>query len=120
MFLYADEVAQLMFGRGLCDTTCVSNIAAPLRYLALATWASFLGYLLNRAINAMNASRDIFTSTAIQCGGRDRLDIVGVDLHIRRSIEIRVFTSLIISLVQLRRILPQAGLRPLAIQQTRM
>ena len=124
MFLYADEVAQLMFGRGLCDTTCVSNIAAPLRYLALATWASFLGYLLNRAINAMNASRDIFTSTAISVVVVIGLDIVLVGpmgiSGLALASTLGVFTSLIISLVQLRRILPQAGLRPLAIQQTRM
>lgn len=124
MFMYADEVAKLMFGRGRCDSVCVGNIADPLRYLAIATWASFLGYLLNRAINAMNASRDIFTSTAISVVVVIGLDIVLVGpmgiSGLALASTLGVFTSLIISLVQFKRILPQAGLRPLAVQQGRM
>lgn len=124
MFMYADEVAKLMFGRGRCDSVCVVNIADPLRYLAIATWASFLGYLLNRAINAMNASRDIFTSTAISVVVVIGLDIVLVGpmgiSGLALASTLGVFTSLIISLVQFKRILPQAGLRPLAVQQGRM
>jgi putative peptidoglycan lipid II flippase len=124
MVLYANEVAQLMFGRGRCDISCVTDIAGPLRFLAIATWASFLGYLLNRTINAMNASRDIFLSTAISVVVVIGLDIVLVGpmgiSGLALASSLGVFTSLVISLVQLKRILPQAGLRPLAIQQARM
>ncbi len=113
-----------MYGRKKCDLTCVADIAGPLRYLGIATWFAFIGYLLNRTINAMNAPRAIFTSTAISVAVVIGLDIVLVGpmgiSGLALASAIGVVASTALSIVQLNRILPNFGLRRLADQQTRM
>ena len=59
LMIYPAEVARIMFGGSKCDAGCVTDIAGPLRCYALAVWAAFIGYLLNRSLSAANRAREI-------------------------------------------------------------
>lgn len=63
--IYASEIAQILFGGSKCDAGCVSDIAGPLRFYAIATWGSFLGYLLNRSLSAANRARELLIATTV-------------------------------------------------------
>lgn len=124
MMLYPKELAQLLFGWGKCDAACVSDIASPLRYYAIATWAAFLGYLLNRTLAALNAPRDILRATALTV-----VVTIGLDLLLLGPMEhsglalattLGVIVNLVLSIGQLRRILPAFAAKQLAGQQVRV
>lgn len=124
MLLYGHELAQIMFGHGRCDAACVTDISGPLRYLALGTWAAFLGYLLNRTLSAMNAQRKIFVSMSTSVIVTIAIDIVLIDpmgiSGLALASTIGVFTSTTLSLIQIRGVLPNIGISRLADQQGRL
>ena len=63
--IYAQETAQLAFGRGKCGPGCVDQISAPLAFYALCLWPAFTGALLNRTLSAANKQRDILWTTIV-------------------------------------------------------
>lgn len=65
LLVYPNEFARVMFGGSQCGTECVADIASPLRFFALGTWAAFIGYLHNRMLSAMNQTRAIMNATII-------------------------------------------------------
>ncbi len=124
LMLYPREVAQLLFGWGKCDAACVGDISSPLRYYAIATWAAFLGYLLNRTLAALDAPRDILRATALTV-----VVTIGLDLLLLGPMEhsglalattLGVIVNLVMSIGQLRRILPAFSSTRLAGQQVRV
>lgn len=65
LLAYPNEISRVMFGGAKCGADCVSDIASPLRYYALGTWAAFIGYLHNRMLSAMNQTRAIMNATTL-------------------------------------------------------
>lgn len=65
LLAYPREIARIMFGGSNCGPGCVTDIAGPLRYYAIGTWAAFIGYLLNRSLSALNRPRDILGATVV-------------------------------------------------------
>jgi putative peptidoglycan lipid II flippase len=63
--VYAQEVTQLLLGRGQCGAECVHQTATPLAWYALATLGAFLTMFLNRALAAANLQREILVATVI-------------------------------------------------------
>lgn len=124
IMLFPTEVADLLFGRGRCDAGCVADISSPLRYYAIATWAAFLGYLLNRTLAALDAPRDILRATAATVAVTIAFDVIllGPMEHsgLALATSIGVVTNLILSVRQLRRLLPGFSVTELASQQVRV
>jgi putative peptidoglycan lipid II flippase len=120
----ATEIAQVAFGRGKCDATCVAEISAPLAFYGIAVWGNFIGYLLNRTLSAGNHAREIMMATIITV-----VLTIGLDLLLLRPLEqaglalasaIAVYVNTGITLWFLRRRTPQLSLRALATQQGRI
>lgn len=63
--IYAQETAQLAFGRGKCGQGCVDQISAPLSFYAFCLWPAFIAALLNRTLSAANQQRDILWTTIV-------------------------------------------------------
>ncbi len=76
LMIYASEVARILFGGSKCDAACVTDIAGPLRWYALAVWAAFIGYLLNRSLAAANRAREIMVATLITVAATIGLDLI--------------------------------------------
>lgn len=74
--VYSHEAAQIAFGRGQCDASCVDEIASPLRFYGIALWAGFISYLCNRTLSAGNQTRQIMTVTTITVVLTIALDLV--------------------------------------------
>ena len=70
------EIAQVAFGRGKCNSDCVSQIASPLAFYGVAVWGNFIGYLLNRSLSAANRAREIMIATIISVVLTIALDLV--------------------------------------------
>ena len=124
LMIYPREVAQVLFGGSRCDTTCVGDIAGPLRYYALAVWAAFLGYLVNRSLSAANRARDIMVATIVTVALTIALDLALIGpmehrgLALATAIGIGVNTA--ITARMLTRRLPGLSLRRLGDQQLRL
>jgi putative peptidoglycan lipid II flippase len=76
LMIFPAEVARLMFGGSKCGAACVTDIAGPLRWYALAVWAAFIGYLLNRSLSAANRAREIMWATLITVAATIGLDLI--------------------------------------------
>ncbi len=76
LMIYPTEVARILFGGSKCDAGCVSDIAGPLRFYALAVWPAFIGYLLNRSLSAANRAHDIMVATTATVVVTIALDLV--------------------------------------------
>lgn len=76
LMIYPSEVARILFGGSKCDAACVTDIAGPLRWYALAVWAAFIGYLLNRSLSAANRARQIMVATLVTVAVTIGLDLI--------------------------------------------
>ncbi len=76
LMIFPNEVARLMFGGSKCGAACVTDIAGPLRWYALAVWAAFIGYLLNRSLSAAHRAREIMVATLITVAVTIGLDLI--------------------------------------------
>ncbi len=122
--IYAQETAQLAFGRGKCGPGCVDQISAPLAFYALCLWPAFTGALLNRTLSAANKQRDILWTTIITV-----VLTIGFDLILLGPMEqsglalastIGVYTNAITMLYCLRRHFPSLSLTALGRRDVRM
>ena len=76
LMIYPSEIARILFGGSKCGPACVTDIAGPLRWYALAVWAAFIGYLLNRSLSAANRARPIMIATLITVAVTIGLDLL--------------------------------------------
>ena len=76
LMIFPKEIARLLFGGSKCGAACVTDIAGPLRWYALAVWAAFIGYLLNRSLSAANRAREIMVATLITVAVTIGLDLI--------------------------------------------
>jgi putative peptidoglycan lipid II flippase len=118
------EIAQIAFGRGKCDTACVSEIASPLAFYGVAIWGNFIGYLLNRSLSAANQAREIMIATIISVVLTISLDLVFLgpleQAGLALASAIAVYVNTAITLWFLRRGTPEMSLRALVAQQGRV
>jgi putative peptidoglycan lipid II flippase len=124
MFIGATEIAQVAFGRGKCDASCVAEISGPLAFYGIAVWGNFIGYLLNRTLSAGNHAREIMVATIVTV-----ILTIGLDLLLLGPLQqaglalasaIAVYANTGITLWFLRRRTPQLSLRWLGAQQARI
>ena len=124
MFIGATEIAQVAFGRGKCDASCVAEISGPLAFYGIAVWGNFIGYLLNRTLSAGNHAREIMVATIVTV-----VLTIGLDLLLLGPLQqaglalasaIAVYANTGITLWFLRRRTPQLSLRWLGAQQARI
>jgi putative peptidoglycan lipid II flippase len=124
MFIGANEIAQVAFGRGKCDTACVGEISAPLAFYGIAVWGNFIGYLLNRTLSAGNHAREIMVATIFTVVLTIALDLVFLgpleQAGLALASAIAVYANTALTLWFLRRRTPQLSLRALGVQQGRI
>jgi putative peptidoglycan lipid II flippase len=124
MFIGANEIAQVAFGRGKCDTACVGEISAPLAFYGIAVWGNFIGYLLNRTLSAGNHAREIMVATIFTVVLTIALDLVFLgpleQAGLALASAIAVYANTGITLWFLRRRTPGLSLRALSRQQGRI
>jgi putative peptidoglycan lipid II flippase len=124
LMLFPVDVARLMFGGSKCDAACVGDIAGPLRWYALAVWAAFIGYLLNRSLSAANRARQIMFATLITVVVTILLDLVllGPMGHsgLALATALGVIVNTIITTGMLRGVLPDFSVRTLVARQGRL
>ena len=122
--IYAQETAQLAFGRGKCGPGCVDEIGAPLSFYALCLWPAFTAALLNRTLSAANRQRDILWTTIITV-----VLTIGFDIILLGPMEqsglalastIGVYTNALTMLYCLRRHFPSLSLTGLGRRDARM
>jgi putative peptidoglycan lipid II flippase len=122
--LYPDELTRLAFGRGKCGDYCVEQTASPLLFYGLAVWAVFLGYLVNRTLAAANAARDILVATAVGVPLTIALDLAFLgpldQSGLALASAIAGYATTAMTLLMLRRRLPQLSFRALAPPQARL
>lgn len=124
LMIYPSEVARILFGGSKCDAACVIDIAGPLRWYALAVWAAFIGYLLNRSLSAANRAREIMVATLITVAVTIGLDLIllGPMGHsgLALATALGVILNLVITTGMLRRTLPDFSPLHLANRQGRL
>jgi len=122
--LYSHEVAAVTFGHGHCKSNCQTQIGAPLTFYGLGVWGNFIGYLLNRALSAANRFADVVVATVIAV-----VVTIGLDLALLGPMDqgglalasaIGVYLNVVITLLYLRRQLPELSIIALARQQGRL
>ncbi|MEW6582559.1 MAG: lipid II flippase MurJ [Actinomycetota bacterium] len=122
--LYPQEITQVAFGRGKCGADCVEHTSAPLLFYGLAIWPNFLGYLVNRTLAAASATRAILVATAVGVPLTIALDLALLgpmeQAGLALASAVAVYVTTTITLVQLRRRLPDLSLRTLAGPQVRL
>lgn len=124
LMIYPSEVARILFGGSKCDAACVTDIAGPLRWYALAVWAAFIGYLLNRSLSAANRAREIMVATLITVAATIVLDLIllGPMGHsgLALATALGVILNTAITTRMLARALPGFSPRHLAARQGRL
>ncbi len=124
LMVYPSEVARILFGGSRCDALCVADIAGPLRWYALAVWAAFIGYLLNRSLSAANKAREIMVATLITVAATIGLDLIllGPMGHsgLALATALGVILNTVITTRMLARALPGFSPRHLIARQARL
>lgn len=124
LMIYPAEVARILFGGSKCNAACVTDIAGPLRWYALAVWAAFIGYLLNRSLSAANRAREIMYATLITVAVTIVLDLIllGPMGHsgLALATALGVILNTVITTGMLARVLPEFSPRRLADRQGRL
>ncbi len=124
MAIEAHGLTQVAFERKRCQHQCRVDIASAVHWYGLAIWAAFMVYLLNRALSAARAPKDIMVATLTTV-----VVVIGLDLALLGPMGIAglALATLIGSVVnagimlwQLRRRLPGFGARAVLIQQGRI
>jgi putative peptidoglycan lipid II flippase len=124
MAVYAQEVAQMAFGRGACDAACVDETASPLFWYAFAVWGGFASMLMNRTLAAGGRQREILWVTLVTVGVT-----IGLDLALLGPLQqgglalatsIAVTANALMLLVLLRRRYPSLEVPPLGAQAARL
>lgn len=124
MAIYAQEVAQLAFERGKCDTQCVNRIDPPLFWYALGLWPAFGSLLLNRTLSAANKQRDILWTTVATVAITIILDVILLgpmeQAGLALAATIGVYANALMLLQRMRSQFPTAPMRAMAIRQGRI
>jgi len=124
LLVYSNEISRVMFGGSQCGPDCVSDIAGPLRFYALGTWAAFIGYLHNRMLSAMNQTRAIMNATIITVVATVALDAALIGPMglpgLALATSIGVILNTIITGWMVRRNLAELDLHDLALEQGRI
>jgi putative peptidoglycan lipid II flippase len=124
MAVYADELAQLAFGRGECGGACVQETAEPLLFYALGLWPAFLSLLLNRTLSASNRQRDILVVTIVTVALTIILDVLLLgpmeQAGLALASTLGVYANAGMLLARLRRHHPVLSLDALAARQGRL
>jgi putative peptidoglycan lipid II flippase len=122
--LWATETTQLLLGRGQCDTQCVTDVAGPLRWYALAILGNFLSIFLNRALAAAELQRQILWATVVSVAVTIFFDwlLVGpmAQSGIAAATFIGVYLNLALYLWYLRGHFPEADLPAMGRQVLRL
>ena len=124
LMLYPSEIARILFGGSRCGSSCVSDIADPLRFYALGVWGAFLGYLLNRSLSAANRARDIMVATVVTVAVTVALDLVLLgpmeQSGLALATSIGIYVNTVLTAWMLARRLPGLSLTGLANRQARL
>ncbi len=124
LLTFPDEIARIMFGGSKCGPGCVADIAGPLRYYAIGTWAAFIGYLLNRSLSALNRPRDIFRATIVTVVVTVALDVILLGPMQLQGLALATSIGVIVNMVitgwMLARLLPDLHVQSLVGAQARI
>lgn len=124
MAIHAEQIAQLAFRRGACGADCVSEIAPPLLFYALALWPAFLSLLLNRTLSAANRTREIMVVTIVTVVLTIVLDVLLIgpleQAGLALAATLGVYANALMLLAFLRRRFPELSLPALARRQGRV
>lgn len=124
MALYANELIEIVFGRGKCDGECVDEIASPFAFYGLAVWGGFIGYLNNRILSAAGRTRDVMVATIIVVVVTIALDVAFVGPleqgGLALATAIALFINVLVTLMFVRREFPEVDPRGFALQQSRL
>jgi putative peptidoglycan lipid II flippase len=124
LMIYPTEVSRVMFGGSRCGAACVADIAGPLRWYAVAIWAAFIGYLLNRSLSAAGQPRRIMVATVITVVVTIVLDLIllGPMGHsgLALATAVGVLLNTVITTRMLATALPEFRPRDLATRQGRL
>ncbi len=124
MAVYAQEVAQMAFGRGACDAECVDQTASPLFWYAFAVWGGFASMLMNRTLAAGGWQRAILWVTVVTVVLTIILDLILLGpleqggLALATAVAVTANAGMLIVLV--RRRYPSLAVRPLGAQAGRL
>ncbi len=124
LMLFPTEISRLLFGGAKCGDVCVATISDPLRFYALAIWAAFMGYLLNRMLSALHRPRDIMVATVITVVITIALDLVllgpmGI-AGLALATAIGIVVNALITAAMLRRHMPDLQMMAVGVQQVRL
>jgi putative peptidoglycan lipid II flippase len=124
LMLFPEEVARLLFGGNRCGADCVETIAGPLRFSAMAVWAAFIGYLLNRTLSALNRARDVMVATVITVVLTIVLDLIllgpmGIS-GLALATAVGIIVNTVVTALMLRRSLDELRLRHVFAGQVRV